>query len=127
MSGEPIAGQVLLLTAAKASVPGSALPSLIDRVQTLLEPELDRYRRDYERLFSDETLEIFLVDRGHWNEIGNALDVTDRELAAVRRTHEEQLLSIGRRTDRESEFETALEIRDPVVIGRVGTASEPDE
>ncbi|PGF15340.1 hypothetical protein CP556_03810 [Natrinema sp. CBA1119] len=117
MAGEPIEGQVLLLTAAKASVPGTRLPDLIERAQVALGPSLERYRREYERLYAGDDLEIFLVDWGHWEEIGDEIDVTDRELSAIRRAHEEQLLRIGRRTDREDEFETALEIREPVVIG----------
>lgn len=117
MAGNPIEGQVLVLTAAKASVPPTRLPDLIERAQAVLGPALERYRREYERLYADDDLEAFLVDWGHWEEIGDELEVTDRELSAIRRAHEEQLVKIGRRTDREDEFETALEIREPVVIG----------
>ncbi|MFA9414960.1 hypothetical protein [Natrinema sp. HArc-T2] len=117
MAGEPIEGQVLLLTAAKASVAPTRLPDLIDRTQAMLGPDLERYRREYERLYTDDDLEVFLVDWGHWDDLGTRLDVTDRELSAICRAHEEQLLRIGRRTDREAEFETALEIREPVIIG----------
>lgn len=117
MAGEPIEGQILLLTAAKASVAPTRLPDLIDRAQAMLGPDLERYRREYERLYADADLEVFLVDWGHWDGLGARLDVSDRELSAIRRAHEEQLLRIGRRTDREAEFETALEIREPVVIG----------
>jgi len=117
MAGEPIEGQILLLTAAKASVAPTRLPDLIERTQAVLGPALERYRREYERLYVDGDLEVFLVEWGHWDDLGARLEMTDRELSAVRRAHEEQLLRIGRRTDREAEFETALEIRDPVVIG----------
>ncbi|WP_408959394.1 hypothetical protein [Natrinema sp. 74] len=117
MAGEPIEGQILLLTAAKASVPATSLPDLIDRAQALLEPALERYRRDFERFHADDECEIFLVEWGHWDEIGTELGATDRELSAIRRAHEEQLTRIGRRTDRENEVETALEIREAVVIG----------
>ncbi|ELY70928.1 hypothetical protein [Natrinema versiforme] len=117
MAGNPIEGQVLVLTAAKASVPPTRLPDLIERAQAVLGPDLERYRREYERLYADDDLEAFLVDWGHWEDLGEELDVTDRELSAIRRAHEEQLVKIGRRTDREDEFETALEIREPVVIG----------
>src|SRR6056297_2509402 len=116
MAGEPIEGQILLLTAAKASVAPTRLPDLIDRAQAVLGTDLERYRREYERLYADDDLEVFLVDRDHWDGLGACLDVTDRERSAIRRAHEEQLLRIGRRTDREAEFETALEIREPVVI-----------
>ncbi|SDC78696.1 hypothetical protein [Natrinema hispanicum] len=117
MTGEPIEGQILLLTAAKASVAPTRLPDLIDRAQAVLGSDRERYRRKYERLYADADLEVFLVEWGHWDGLGARLGVTDRELSAIRRAHEEQLLRIGRRTDREAEFETALEIRDPVVIG----------
>ncbi|MFD1563742.1 hypothetical protein ACFR99_09300 [Haloarchaeobius amylolyticus] len=126
MAGEPIEGQVLLLTAAKASVPPTRLPDLVERAQTVLGPELERYRREYERLHAGTDLEVFLVDSGHWDELGVELDVTGRELSAIRRAHEEQLLRIGRRTDRGAEFETALEIREPVVIGTDVTGAGAD-
>ncbi|WP_222919914.1 hypothetical protein [Natrinema sp. SYSU A 869] len=129
MAGQPIEGQVLVLTAAKASVPPTRLPDLVERAQAVLGPAIERYRREYERLYAADDLEIFLVDWGHWEEIGDEIGVTDRDLSAVRRAHEEQLLRIGRRTDREDEFDTALEIREPVVIGSDGdeTASDGDE
>lgn len=126
MAGEPIDGQVLVLTAAKASVSPTRLPDLVERAQLVLESECERYRREYERLYADDDLEIFLVEWGHWDEIGAELGVSDRELSAIRRAHEEQLLRIGRRTDREDEFETALEIREPVVVG-TGDESESTE
>ncbi|ELZ11428.1 hypothetical protein C478_13495 [Natrinema thermotolerans DSM 11552] len=116
MAGEPIEGQVLLLTAAKASVPATRLPDLIERAQARVGPDRERYRREFERCYADDDLEAFLVSWGHWEGIGEEIGLTDRELSAVRRAHEEQLLRIGRRTDREAEFETALEIREPVVI-----------
>ncbi|OAQ52672.1 hypothetical protein HTG_10120 [Natrinema mahii] len=116
MAGEPIEGQVLLLTAAKASVPATRLPDLVERAQARLGPERERYRREFERCYADDDLEAFLVGWGHWEDVGEEIGLTDRELSAVRRAHEEQLLRIGRRTDREAAFETALEIREPVVI-----------
>jgi len=123
MAGEPIEGQVLLLTAAKASVPATRLPDLVERTQARLGPERERYRREFERCYAGDDLEAFLVGWGHWEDVGEEIGLTDRELSAVRRAHEEQLLRIGRRTDREAEFETALEIREPVVIA----APEDDE
>ena len=117
MAGEPIDGQVLILTAAKASVPPARLPNLVDRAQKRLAPAIERYRREYERLYADDEREVFLVEWGHWETLSDDLDVSDRELAAIRRAHEEQLLRIGRQTDREETFETALEIREPVCIG----------
>ncbi|NGM68433.1 hypothetical protein G6M89_05320 [Natronolimnobius sp. AArcel1] len=117
MSG-PIDGQVLLLTAAKASVAPNRLPTLVDRAQTALEADLERYRREYECVYAnDGSYEAFLVEWGHWDELGEQVGLETRECAAVRRAHEEQLLRAGRRADREEEFETALEIREPVLIG----------
>jgi hypothetical protein len=120
MAGQPIEGQVLVLTAAKASVPATRLPDLVERVQATLGPERERYRREYERVHADDDREAFLVEWGHWEELGADPGVTDRERSAVRRAHEEQLLRIGRRTGRREEIETALEIRDPVLIGTDG-------
>ena len=125
MAGEPIDGQVLLLAAAKSSVPPTRLPDLVDRTQAVLEERLERYRREYERLYDGgdeggedgEDFEAFLVDWGHWEELGDEVGLEERERSAVRRAHEEQLLRVGRRLDREDEFETALEIREPVLIG----------
>lgn len=117
MAGEPIDGQVLLLTAAKASVPPTALPDLVDRTQAHLASNRERYRREYERLYEGEAFDAFLVDWGHWENLGDAVGLEGRERSAVRRAHEEQLLRVGRRADREEEFETALEIREPVLIG----------
>ncbi|MFC4247980.1 hypothetical protein ACFOZ7_13680 [Natribaculum luteum] len=117
MTGDPIEGQVLLLTAAKASVPPSRLPTLVDRVQADLGPRLEEYRRQYECAYESDDLVAFFVEWGHWDDIGDRLDLEEREQAAVRRAHEEQLLRIGRRDDREEEFETALEIRDPLIVG----------
>ncbi|WP_436347338.1 hypothetical protein [Natronorubrum sp. FCH18a] len=117
MAGDPIEGQVLVLAAAKASVTPERLPELVDRAQTLLGPALERYRREYERLHAGDDLEVFLAEWGHWDELGDDLDLSERERSAVRRAHEEQLLRIGRRTDREAAFESALEIREPVCIG----------
>ena len=116
--GDPIEGQILLLTAAKASVPPERLPDLVDRAQTLLASRRDRYRREFERAYTDADREAFLVDWGHWDDLGEELELTERETAAVRRAHEEQVRRIGRRQDREEEFETAFEIREPVLIAR---------
>ena len=116
MASEPIEGQVLLLTAAKASVPGSRLPGLVADVQTDLESRLEAYHREYECFHETDDRLIFLVEWGHWDDLADRLRLTQREASAVRRAHEEQLLRASRRVDRETEAETALEIRDPVVI-----------
>ena len=113
---DPIDGQVLLLTAAKASVGPSQLPPLVDRVQEHLAPELETYRREYECVYEGDGRAVFLVGWDHWDALGERLGFTSREQSAARRAHEEQLLRFGRREDREAAFETALEIRDPLVI-----------
>ena len=126
MTGDPIEGQILVLTAAKASVPPNRLPDLVERVQAQLATERERYRREYERVHADEHREIFLVEWGHWEELGADLGLSDRERSAVRRAHEEQLLRIGRRSDRVDAFETSLEIREPVCIGTESVDGDVD-
>ena len=116
MADVPIDGQVLMLAAAKASVPPARLPTLVERAAEPVNDDLERYRREFERIYAGDDREAFLVEWGHWGELGAELGLSDREVSAVRRAHEEQLRRIGRRTDREDEFETALEIREPVFV-----------
>lgn len=129
MAGDPIDGQVLLLAGAKASVPSTRLPDLVERAQVELEARLEHYRREYECVYLDRdttrgdariddggTVYGFLAERGHWNDLGADLGFGPHEADAVRRAHEEQLLRIGRRDGRAGEFETALEIREPVFV-----------
>ncbi|OVE83775.1 hypothetical protein [Natronolimnobius baerhuensis] len=119
MTDGPISGQILLLAAAKTSVTPARLSTLVVRTQAALERDRERYRREFECVYIDESgsYEAFLVDWGHWDELGEMLGLERREHSAIRRAHEEQLLRAGRRADREDEFETALEIREPVLIG----------
>ena len=116
MTVDVIEGQILLLTAAKASVPPDRLPELVERAGAYVERNLERYRRKYECVFEGDDRAAFFVEWGHWDEVGDELGFSVRERSAVRRAHEEQLRRIGRREDREAEFETALEIRDPVLV-----------
>ncbi|MFP9190810.1 hypothetical protein [Natronosalvus vescus] len=124
MTAKPIDGQILLLTAAKASVPASSLPNLIEQAQRQLVANLEQYQRSAECVFEDDDRAVFLVELGHWDEIGSKLGFTDRETAAVRRAHTEQLERIGRRQERDDEFESALEIREVVCIGHTGASSQ---
>lgn len=117
MTEFPIDGQILVLTAAKASVAPQTLPALLRSVQAELEPRLDDYRRTFELADEDEGRVTFLVGDDHWGTVGERLGFGRRETDAVRRAHNEQLRRIGNRTDRSEEFETALEIRDAVVVG----------
>lgn len=114
----PIDGQVLLVTAAKASVSPDRLPDLLARVQADLGPRLDEYRRSYECVAEDESRAVFLVSDDHWERVGDRLDLGRREVDAVRRAHEEQLRRLGSTLDRRDEFDSALDIRSAVVVGR---------
>ena len=118
MGGDHIDGQVLLLAAAKASVGPQRLPDLVEVVQSSLGDHLPEYRREYEVAFEDPDRLGFFVEADHWAELGRQLGLGERERDAVERVHTEQLRRVGRNTDREDEFETALDIREAVVIGR---------
>jgi hypothetical protein len=113
----PIDGQVFMLAVAKASVGPERLPDLLGRVQADLTDRVDTYRRSFERVFDDPDREVFLVADGHWETVGERLGFDRRETDAVRRAHAEQLQRLGTEADRREEFETALEIREAVVIG----------
>lgn len=112
-----IEGQVLLLAGAKASVAADRLPGLVADADAHLVAHRDDYRREFERVHEDGTRAVFLAPADHWDAVGEALGFGERETDALRRVHAEQLLRLGRRTDRREEFETALEIRDAVVLG----------
>lgn len=114
----PIDGQPLLLAAAKASVGGERLAPLVEAVQSYLGPQLDDYRRRYETAHETDERVAFFVPEDHWADLGEQFDFAQREWDAVRRAHEEQLLFDGRDADRREEFDTALEVRGVVVIGR---------
>lgn len=115
--GHPIEGQAVLIAAAKASVPGDRLPALLAAVQTSLEANLETYRRRFECVAEDVDRAVFLADDGHWGELGERLGFNDRETDAARRAHTQQLRRLGSTSGRREEFETALEIREAVVIG----------
>lgn len=114
----PIDGQPLLLAGAKASLAPSRLPKLLADVQRYLSGELETYRRSYERIYADDDREVFVVPSDHWEAIGDACDLGRRETDGVRRGHVEQFRRLGSTTDRREEFETTLEIRSVVVIGK---------
>ncbi|ADJ14331.1 hypothetical protein [Halalkalicoccus jeotgali] len=113
----PIDGQVVLLAAAKASVAGNRLPGLLERAQSKLEPDLGTYRRRYELAVETDDACCFFVPADHWETVGADLGLERREYRAIQRTHEEQLLRLGKREDRRAEFETALEVRSAAVVG----------
>ncbi|WP_338729804.1 hypothetical protein [Haladaptatus sp. DJG-WS-42] len=117
-NGDPIEGQVLLIAGAKASVPAHDLAPLVDRVQEQIGPKLDEFRDRFELVFETEAACFFFVGHEQWAVIAHRVDMNDREMNAVRRAHNEQLLRVGRREDRRFEFDAALDIRDCIVIGK---------
>jgi len=123
----PLDGDVLLYTGATASVPPERLAPLLRRVQAALGGRIDRYRRTYERVVDDGSRAVFLCPDGHWEEVGAELGLTDKETEAVARAHAQQLRRIGSTEGRRDELETALEIREAVVIGRDGASGGEDE
>jgi hypothetical protein len=120
----PFDGTVLQLAAAKASVAPSRLPDLLAAVEADLGRRAGEYDRRFERVHEDPERRVYLVPADHWTGVGDRLGLGRREADAVRRTHEEQLLRLGSTTDRRDEFESALEIREAVVVGR---AREEDD
>ncbi|MFC7228099.1 hypothetical protein N0B31_11865 [Salinirubellus salinus] len=122
-NGDPLDGEVLLLAGAKASLSPRRLPVLVDAAQAHLRGELARYRREYEAVYEDDRFVVFLVEPDHWDGLAATLGVNDRERDALRRAHAEQLRWVGRDADRLDEFESALEIREAVVVG-TGPESE---
>lgn len=118
MAGGPIDGNALVLAAAKASVSGERLPDLVDRVQAHLGARLPAYGRRYECIHEDDDQSVFFVEEGHWADLGEELGLEERECRGVRRAHEEHLSRLGTDIDRRQEFETALDLREVVVIGK---------
>ena len=118
MSGDPIDGDALVLAAAKASVSGERLPELVDRAQKYLADRRSDYGRRYERAHETDDRVVFFVEEGHWAELGEEFGLDRREWTALRRAHEEHLKRLGSDLDRREEFESALELREAVVVGR---------
>ena len=118
MSDDPIDGNALVLAAAKASISGERLPELVDRAQELLGPRYEEYRRQYECVHEDDSGAVFFVEEGHWETLGEELELRTREWQALRRAHEEHLRQLGGELGRLSEFQTALDVREVVVVGR---------
>lgn len=114
----PLDGDVLVLAGAKASVSPDRLPELVRRAQRRLGPRLEEFERAYETVAADEERVVFLVSTGFWSDVGAELGLESREADALRRAHGQQLRRIGTRQDRRDEFESALEIREAVVVGR---------
>ncbi|SHG74246.1 hypothetical protein [Halobaculum gomorrense] len=118
--GHPIDPNALMIAAAKASVGAGRLPELLRAADEHLRGHLDEYERAYECVDegADRGAVTFLVPEGHWKEIGDELGVNRREVDALRRAHEQHLLRVGTQRRRRREFESALELREAVVVGR---------
>ena len=119
----PLEGQVVLLAGSRASVTLERLSELVERAQQHVREHRTEYDRQFERIDSPD-LVFYLVDEGHWRDVGAELGLDERESDAIRRAHTEQFRRAGRRLDRQEEFETALEIREIVVADSTGEASE---
>ena len=123
-SPHPIDGTPFMKAAALASVTPARLDTLLTAVQQDLGPQIDDYRRSYERIVATAEREAFLAESDHWNGVADRLGLTDRERDAVARAHAAAVERLGTESDRREEFETALEIRAPVVIGVAAGDSE---
>ena len=115
---DAIEGQVLVLTAAKASVGGQRVPDLVAAAQRAVDARADALARRCECVHEDDDRAVYLVEEGFWTELGEELGLSRREREAVARAHAEQLRRIGRREERREEFETALELREVVAVSR---------
>jgi hypothetical protein len=113
----PIESQILLVAGAKASVTLTQLSELLARAQDYVRPRAETFERQFERIDGPDGLAFYLSTDSYWNEVGDALELTDREVDAVRRAHAEQFRRAGRRLGRIDEFESTLEIRDVVTTG----------
>ena len=113
----PLDGDVLLYTGATASVGPERIEPLLRTAQAYLRERTETYRRRYESAIADDSRQVLLVPDGHWDAVGAELGLPEREVDAARRAHAQQLRRIGSKADRREEFETALEIREAVVIG----------
>lgn len=107
-------GQALLAAGAKASVPLNRLVPLLDRVESAVDD--DHVRRTYECVYESADAAVYLAPSGFWVDVGEDVGFEERESDAVRRAHAEQLRRFGREADRLAEFETALDVRDAVVL-----------
>lgn len=111
----PIEGQVVLLAGAQASVTLQRLSTLLETVQRHLVDRREAYGRRFERVEADSQT-YFLAGADHWEHVGEELELDGSEVDAIRRAHRAQFRRDGRRLDRQAEFETTMEIRDPVAI-----------
>jgi len=119
-TGHPIDPNALMIASATASVGAGRLPGLLRTADEHLRTRREEYDRAYECVVDDEDdadASTYLVPDGHWSEVGDDLGVNRREADALRRAHEQHLLRLGTKRGRRREFESALELREAVVIG----------
>ncbi|MXR39922.1 hypothetical protein GRX01_00910 [Halobaculum sp. WSA2] len=130
--GHPIDPNALMIAAATASVGAGRLPELLRTADEHLRTRREEYERAYECVDDDgdddddedngdggdDGASTYLVPDGHWSEVGDELGVNRREADALRRAHEQHLLRLGTKRGRRREFESALELREAVVIRR---------
>lgn len=112
----PIEGQIVLLAGAQASVTLPHLSELVSRAHEYVTARREEYDGRFERIDEEGGPSYYLVEASHWEEIGTTLGLEEREVDALRRAHALQFRRAGRRLDRLEEFESAMEIRDVVVI-----------
>lgn len=127
MEEHPIEGQIVLLAGAQASVTLTHISDLVSAAHEHVTTHRTEYERQFERIDEPSGPSYYLVDSSHWDEVGTALELEDREVDALRRAHALQFQRAGRRLDRLEEFETALEVRDVVVIPDTPSDELPPE
>lgn len=116
--GHPIDGNALMIAAATASVGAGRLPDLLRTADEYLRERAAEYDRSYECVDETAAAATYLVPEGHWAEVGEALGLGRRAADALRRAHEQHLLRTGTKRRRRREFESALELREAVVVSR---------
>ena len=84
----------------------------------LLCPRLPEYGRRYERAHDGESQAAFMVEEGHWADLGEEMVLDERKWEALRRAHAAHLRELGADLDRSEEFETPLHFREAVVLGK---------
>ncbi len=112
----PIESQVVLLAGAKASVSLARLSDLLAEAQTALAERAAEYEQHFEQIEASGETVFVLAEDGYWQELGDEIGLTEREIDAVARTHAAQFERDGRRMNRKEEFETTLEIRDVLAV-----------
>ncbi|GGN06955.1 hypothetical protein [Halarchaeum nitratireducens] len=101
-----------------ADVDPATLDALLGRVADYLRGKERALERQYERAIGARDGVVLFADADFWARTGAALAFTEVETTAVKRAHEATLLLAGDRADRLGEFETALDVRTAVVLGR---------